>query len=87
MTDDSRRARLETCHGDAETARRIAEAVRPDNTTEMETVLNDDRIVTGISRGTTGGLQTTVDDYVVNLATAAQLATADGDPSTDTHDT
>ena len=87
MTDDSRRARLESCHGDAETARRIADAVRPDNTTEMETVLNDDRIVTEISRGTTGGLQTNVDDYVVNLATAAQLATADGDPSTDTHDT
>ena len=87
MTGDSRRARLETRHADAETARRIAEAVRPDNTAEMETVLNDNRIVTEISRGTTGGLQTTVDDYMVNLATAAQLATADGDPSTDTHDT
>jgi len=87
VTDSSRWARIETSHGDAGTARTIANAVRPDNTAEMETTVEDDRIVTRIDRGTTGGLRTTVDDYVVNLGTAAQLATTDGAPSTDTHDT
>ncbi|PSQ49323.1 KEOPS complex Pcc1-like subunit [Halobacteriales archaeon SW_7_65_23] len=78
---------METQHGDAATARRVANAVRPDNTAEMETTVEGDRIVTRIDRGTTGGLRTTVDDYVVNLQTAAQLATTDGAASTDTHDT
>jgi len=84
---ESRRARIETRHTDAATARRIANALRPDNTAEMETRVDGDRIVTEIGRETTGGLRTTVDDYVVNLQTGAQLATRDREPSTDTQDT
>jgi hypothetical protein len=40
--------------------------------------------VTTIERETTGGLQSTVDDYVVGLTVAAQLTAQDGDSSTDT---
>jgi hypothetical protein len=82
MTEGSRRARIETRHANPETARLIAAAVRPDNTPEMTTEAEDDRIVTEIRRDTTGGLRTTVDDYVVNLQTGAQLATRDREPST-----
>jgi len=82
MTEEPRRARVETHHVDPETARRIAAAVRPDNTPEMTTRAEGDRIVTEIRRDTTGGLRTTVDDYVVNLQTGAQLATRDREPST-----
>ena len=91
MTDEdrdhmkARRARIETTHGDSETAGAIARAIRPDNTTEMETVVDDDRVVTTITRHSTGGLHSSVDDYVVNLQVAAQLSTQDGDSST--HDT
>lgn len=77
-----RRARIETTHGDAETAARIARALAPDNTAEMETVTRDDAVVTTITRDTTGGLQSNVDDYVVNLRTAAQLLAQDGETST-----
>jgi hypothetical protein len=87
MADASRRARIETRHADPATARRIANALRPDNTAEMDTEAEGDRIVTEIRRETTGGLRTTVDDYVVNMRTAAQLATRDREPSTDTQDT
>jgi hypothetical protein len=87
MADASRRARIETRHTDPATARRIANALRPDNTAEMDTETENNRIVTEICRETTGGLRTTVDDYVVNLRTAVQLATRDREPSTDTQNT
>lgn len=77
-----RRARIETTHGDVETAARIARAVSPDNTPEMETVAREEAVVTTIERETTGGLQSNVDDYVVNLRTAAQLLAQDGESST-----
>lgn len=82
-----RRARIETTHADPETATRIAAAVRPDNTDEMTTSVDGATVVTTIDRTTTGGLQSTADDYVVNLQVAAQLANQDGDPSIDTTDT
>lgn len=83
----SRSARIETEHGDAETARAIARALGPDNTAEMETTVDGRRIVTTIERDSTGGLQSTIDDYVVNLQVAVQLATTDGDTSTQTPNT
>jgi hypothetical protein len=103
----SRRATIRTAHDDATL---IARALRPDNTDEMTTTVErgggvepedatDDRadaIVTRIDRETTSGLQSTVDDYVVNLEVAievvGQAGTAQRDQPTDTgpvsdHDT
>ena len=77
-----RRARIVTNHRDAETAARIAAALTPDNTDEMVTRVTGDEIETRILRRSTGGLQATVDDYVVNLRLAAQLSTQDREPST-----
>jgi hypothetical protein len=69
-----RTATIRTDHGDGATAERIARAVRPDNTDEMATRVEGREIVTEIDRETTGGLHSTVDDYVVNLRVAAQLS-------------
>ncbi|MDQ2053536.1 MULTISPECIES: KEOPS complex subunit Pcc1 [Halobellus] len=63
----SRTARLRTTHADAET---VAAAIRPDNTDSMEMVVEGETLVTTITRETTGGLQSTVDDTVVNLTVA-----------------
>ena len=81
---DPRHARIETTCDDSETARLVSRAITPDNTAEMTTRVEADRIVTEITRETTGGLQSTVDDYVVNLGVAVQLANQDGEPSTTT---
>ena len=67
----SRRARLRT---DSTRAEVVAAALAPDNTPEMETVVTGDAIETTIARETTGGLRTTVDDYVVNLSVAERVA-------------
>ncbi len=72
--DTTRRMRLETDHGDRETATILARAVQPDNTDEIDTRVDGSRVVTTVTRGTTGGLQSTVDDYVVNLQVAARVA-------------
>jgi tRNA threonylcarbamoyladenosine modification (KEOPS) complex Pcc1 subunit len=53
---------------------RVAAAVRPDNTPEMETRVDGDEVVTTIERESTSGLRSTVDDYVVNLRVAVQTA-------------
>jgi len=66
-----RRAEIRTTHDSPE---RVAHAVRPDNTDEMTTRVEGDAVVTTVERGSTGGLQATVDDYVVNIRVAAQLA-------------
>lgn len=65
-----RRATIRTELPDAE---RIAAAVVPDNTPEIDTSVVDGTIVTHIERETTGGLRTTIDDYVVNLSVATQV--------------
>jgi molybdopterin-biosynthesis enzyme MoeA-like protein len=67
-----RRATIRT---ESEHATVIADALRPDNTDEMETVTDESEstIETVIERETTGGLRTTADDYVTNLTVAAQL--------------
>jgi len=83
----TRRARIETDHGDPERAEVIARALTPDNTAEMASTVEGSRIVTTIERETTGGLQSTADDYVVNLQVAAQLSAQDGDTSTTTDNT
>ena len=73
----SRRVRIETDHGDHETALRLARALRPDNTAEMDTRVEGARLVTTIDRERTGSLQSTADDYVVNLQTGTRVVTAD----------
>jgi hypothetical protein len=85
--DPTRRATITTDHGDAATAERVAAAVQPDNTDEMTTAVEGSTVRTTVERDSTGGLQSTVDDYVVNLQVAAQVSNRDGDPSTDTTDT
>ena len=51
----------------------VAAALRPDNTPEMETLVEDGQVVTTIERETTSGLRSTVDDYVVNLTVAVTI--------------
>lgn len=68
----SRRATIRT-ETDETHASIIAAALEPDNTEEMTTTVRDGTIATEIERETTGGLRTTVDDYVTNLTVAAQL--------------
>jgi hypothetical protein len=78
-----RRAVVRTDHGDAATARRVAAAVGPDNTAEMETRTEGATVVTTVRRETTGGLHSTLDDYVVNLGVAARLADRSADATGD----
>lgn len=66
-----RRAEIRTEH---DRPARVAAAVRPDNTDEMTTRVEGGAVVTEIARDSTSGLQSTVDDYVVNVRVAAQLA-------------
>lgn len=68
----TRRATIRTETNDAR-ASVIAAALTPDNTEEMTTTARDGTIETTIERPTTGGLRTTVDDYVTNLTVAVQL--------------
>ena len=68
-----RRATIRTTHDDPDL---VARALRPDNTDEMETTVDGDAVVTRIGRETTGGLHSTVDDYVVNLEVATDIAHA-----------
>jgi tRNA threonylcarbamoyladenosine modification (KEOPS) complex Pcc1 subunit len=71
-----RRATIRT---DLRTADVVARAIRPDNTAEMDTRVESadeadaSTVVTTIERETTGGLQTSVDDYVVNVDVATQV--------------
>jgi len=73
------RATIRTTHDRPEV---IAAALRPDNTDEMTTRVEGDdgdrAVVTSIERDSTGGLRTTVDDYVTNLTVAQRLT----DPTT-----
>ncbi|MFB6097133.1 MAG: KEOPS complex subunit Pcc1 [Haloferacaceae archaeon] len=67
---DSRRAEIETAHADAATAEVVAAALRPDNTDSMTTTVDGDVVRTVVERDTTGGLGSSVDDYVVNVTVA-----------------
>lgn len=78
----SRQARIETEFEDSGAARQVASALEPDNTAEMETRVDGSTVRTEITRPSTGSLQSTADDYVVNLEVAAQLTAQDGDSST-----
>ncbi|MFC6955074.1 KEOPS complex subunit Pcc1 [Halorubellus litoreus] len=73
-----RTATIETTHDDAAL---VAAALSPDNTSEMETTVEDGRVVTRIERETTSGLQSTVDDYVVNVGVAEQVVQTANQPA------
>ncbi len=65
------RAELSTTVADPET---VAAAIAPDNTDDVETTVTDGRVVTTIHRDRTASLEATVDDYVLNLAVAIDVA-------------
>lgn len=67
----SRTATISTSVEDPEV---VAAAVTPDNTAEMQTRIESGAVVTEIERETTAGLRSTVDDYVVNLTVAVEVA-------------
>ncbi|MEF8781275.1 MAG: KEOPS complex subunit Pcc1 [Haloferacaceae archaeon] len=71
-TGTARTARIETAHDDPAV---VAAALAPDNTADVETtaVESEGVVRTRIGRETAGGLQSTVDDYVVNLTVAQRL--------------
>lgn len=57
----------------------LASAIRPDNTDDITTTVEDGKITTIITRDTIGGLQATLDDYITNLETATRvIETVDG---------
>jgi tRNA threonylcarbamoyladenosine modification (KEOPS) complex Pcc1 subunit len=62
--------RLETEHDDAEA---VARAVSPDNTDEMETRVEDEKVVTRIEREDVESAGATADDYMRNLVVADEL--------------
>ncbi|WP_435360382.1 KEOPS complex subunit Pcc1 [Haloarchaeobius sp. DFWS5] len=66
----TRRATIRTEHDRPDI---VAAAIGPDNTTEMQTTVEDGTVVTRIEREATGGLQSTVDDYVVNVDIASRV--------------
>jgi hypothetical protein len=71
-----RRATITTRHDDPSV---VAGALEPDNTDQMTTTVTTEGVVTTIDRPGTGGLQSTVDDYLVNLQVADSVA---GDAAT-----
>lgn len=73
--DGTRRADIETVHADAAAAAVVARAVRPDNTDAMDTDTDSDVVATTIERDATGGLGSSVGDYVVNVDVAQRVIT------------
>ena len=86
MTDQPRTATLRTDHATPTHAEWVAAAVEPDNTDSMATAVEGSILRTEIERETTGGLQTTVDDYVVNLGVAQAVIEAVEDTARDAAD-
>ncbi|MFC7068318.1 KEOPS complex subunit Pcc1 [Halobaculum lipolyticum] len=74
--DRARTAVVETTHADDEAARTVAAALAPDNTADIGTTSEGATVRTRIERGTTGGLLASVDDYLVNLGVADDVAAA-----------
>lgn len=54
-------------------AQKIALAVAPDNTEEMETLVEEERVVTRIEREDVESAGATADDYLRNLVVADEL--------------
>jgi hypothetical protein len=82
-----RTVRIETPHPRPDA---LAAALRPDNTDDVRSWVDDGVLMTEIARDSTGSLAQTADDYVRNLRVGAQLlaqeagSSADTDTDTDT---
>ena len=74
MSDDSpshaRRATIRATHPAADL---VARALAPDDTESTAVTADGDAVVCRVERPTTGGLRSTVDDYVVNLRVATRV--------------
>ena len=71
MKDDAdRTATVRTTHAAAAT---VAAALGPDETDSMRTRVDGDTVACTVSRPTTGGLQSTLDDHLVNLRVADRV--------------
>lgn len=68
-----KRIEIRTTHANPDL---VARSVSPDNTPQIRTDVEDNRVVTTIERDSTGGLRTTADDYIVNLTVATSVRTA-----------
>ena len=68
--DAKRTATVRTTHADAAT---VAAALGPDETDSMRTRVDGDVVACAIARPTTGGLQSTLDDHLVNLRVADRV--------------
>jgi hypothetical protein len=66
----ARQATIRTTHRAADL---IAGALAPDDTESTAVAADGDTVVCRIERPTTGGLRSTVDDYVVNLRVATRI--------------
>lgn len=51
----------------------IAASLRPDNMSNMETVIKDDTVVTSITTDRLSSLISTIDDYLMNAKVAEDL--------------
>lgn len=69
-------ATVMTAYATPTRAERVARAVAPDNTASMTTRVEAATVTTDVERDSTGGLQSTVDDYVVNLGVAEAVLDA-----------
>jgi len=68
--DADRTATVRTAHADAAT---VAAALGPDETDSMRTRVDGDVVACTVARPTTGGLQSTLDDHLVNLRVADRV--------------
>lgn len=75
----TRRAVVTTTHADASV---VAASLAPDNTESMTTTVRGSTVETTVERDRTGGLQSSVDDYVVNLTVADAVCEAARDTDT-----
>lgn len=64
----------------------VAAAVRPDNTPQMSTRVENGSVVTTLERETTSGLRSTADDYVVNVTVATEVVQRTTNPDTNNHE-
>lgn len=56
----------------------VAEALRPDNTEQMSTAVDDGAVLTAIERPSDDGLRATADDYLRNVRVAEDALRAVG---------
>ncbi|GAA0537440.1 KEOPS complex subunit Pcc1 [Halorubrum ejinorense] len=81
MADDAdRTATVRTTHADAAT---VAAALGPDETNSMRTRVDGDTVACTVARPTTGGLQSTLDDHLVNLRVADRVIERAGEHARD----